>query len=147
MHFSKGKLRCPFCIFSIGRGEPKYTYVNMTEPREKQRERRLRVHTLECLRGQRRGFPGDSVVNNPPVTQEMWVWSLGQEDPLEEGMTTHSIFLPGESPWAEERGGLQSMGLQRIGHNGSDWALMYAHGQRKPQDMGEFCPSSLFLNS
>ena len=35
-------------------------------------------------------------------------------------MTTHSIFLPGESPWAEERGGLQSVGLQRIGHNGSD---------------------------
>ena len=46
-------------------------------------------------------------------TQETRVQSLGQEDPLEEGMATHSIFLPGESPWTEETGGLHSVGSQR----------------------------------
>ena len=39
------------------------------------------------------GFPGGSVIKNPPAMQEMWVPSLGQEDPLEEGMTTHSSIL------------------------------------------------------
>ena len=38
--------------------------------------------------------------------QEMWVQSLGQEDPLEKGMATHSSILSGESPWTEEPGGL-----------------------------------------
>ena len=55
----------------------------------------------------------------PPIqeTQEMWVWSLGQEDPLEEGMATHSSVLAWRIPWTEEPGGLQSMGLRRVGHN------------------------------
>ena len=47
-------------------------------------------------------------------TQEMQVPSLGQEDPLEEGMATHSSILAGKSPWTEEPGGLQSIGSQRI---------------------------------
>ena len=46
--------------------------------------------------------------------QEMGVWSLGWEDPLEKGMATHSSILAWEIPWTEEPGGLQSMGLQRI---------------------------------
>ena len=50
--------------------------------------------------------------------QEMWVRSLGQEDPLENGMATHSSILAWEIPWTEEPGGLQSMGSQRIGY---DW--------------------------
>ena len=45
--------------------------------------------------------------------QEMQVGSLGQEDPLEEGMATHSSILAWESPWTEELGGLESMGLQK----------------------------------
>ena len=45
--------------------------------------------------------------------QEMWVQSLGQEDPPEEGMATHSIILAWRTPWTEEPGGLQSMGLQK----------------------------------
>ena len=49
-------------------------------------------------------------------TQEMWVQYLGQEDPLEKGMTAHSSILAWEIPWTEEPGGLQSMGLQRVGH-------------------------------
>ena len=56
-------------------------------------------------------------VKNLPAIQETWLQSLGWEDPLGEGMAIHSIFLPGESPWTEEPGGLQSMGSQRSGHN------------------------------
>ena len=49
--------------------------------------------------------------------QEMWVQALGQEDPLEEGMATHSSILPWRIPWTEEPGGLQSMVSQRVGHD------------------------------
>ena len=45
--------------------------------------------------------------------QEMWVQSLGQEDPLENEMATHSSILGWEIPWTEEPGGLQSMGSQK----------------------------------
>ena len=45
---------------------------------------------------------------------ETWVQSLGWEDPLEKGMATHSVFLPGESAWTEEPDGLQSMGFRRV---------------------------------
>ena len=47
----------------------------------------------------------------------MHVQSLGQEDPLEEGMATHSSILAWEIPWTEEPGRLQSMGLQRVRHD------------------------------
>ena len=46
-------------------------------------------------------------------TQETWVQSLGWEDPLENGMATHSSILAWEIPWTEEPVGLQSMGLQK----------------------------------
>ena len=59
------------------------------------------------------GFPGGAVVKKPPAIQEMWVQSLGQEDPL----ATHSSILAWEIPWTEEPGELQSMALQRAGHN------------------------------
>ena len=49
--------------------------------------------------------------------QEMGVRSLGQEDPLEKEMATHSSILAWEIPWTEEPGGLQSMGSQRVRHN------------------------------
>ena len=48
--------------------------------------------------------------------QEMWVCSLGGEDPLEKEMATHSSILAWEIPWTEEPGGLQSIGLQRVEH-------------------------------
>ena len=60
-------------------------------------------------------FPDVSVVKNLPAmqkTQETQVRSLGWEDPLEEGMATHSSILAWRIPWTEEPGGLQSMGLQ-----------------------------------
>ena len=59
-------------------------------------------------------------VKNLPAmqeTQEMWVRSLGWEDPLEEEMTTHSSILAWRIPWTEEPGGLQSTGSQRVGHD------------------------------
>ena len=49
--------------------------------------------------------------------QEMQVRSLGQEDPLEKGIATHSSILAWEIPWTEEPGGLQSMGSQRVRHD------------------------------
>ena len=52
-----------------------------------------------------------------PAMQETWVRSLGWEDPLEKEMATHSSTLAWRIPWVEEPGGLQSMGLQRVGHD------------------------------
>ena len=52
------------------------------------------------------------MVKNLDVMQETLVQSLGLKDPLGEGMATPPVFLPGESPWIEEPGGTQSMGLQ-----------------------------------
>ena len=49
--------------------------------------------------------------------KEMWVQSLGWEDTLEEGMATHSSLLGWEIPWEEVPGGLQFVGLQRVGHD------------------------------
>ena len=49
--------------------------------------------------------------------EEMWVQSLGQEDPLEEGMATHSSILDWKIPWTEEPGGLQSTRSQRVRHD------------------------------
>ena len=55
-------------------------------------------------------------VKNPHAKQEMWVQSLGQEDPLEKE-TANSSILAWEIPWTEEPGGLQSMGSQKLRHN------------------------------
>ena len=56
-------------------------------------------------------------VKNPPAMRETWVRSLGWEDPLEEGMATHSSIFALKIPWTEEPGRLQPMGLQRVGHD------------------------------
>ena len=57
------------------------------------------------------------MVKNLPAMRETTVWSLGKENPLEKGMATHSSILAWEIPRTEEPGGLQSMGMQRVGHN------------------------------
>ena len=69
----------------------------------------LRLVTLALLVAQ--------TVKNLPAVRETQVQSLRWEDPLEKEMTTHSSILIWEIPWTEEPGGLQSMGLQRVGHN------------------------------
>ena len=53
-------------------------------------------------------------VKRLPAMREIWVQSLGQEDPLEKEMATHSSALAWKIPWTEEPAGLQPMGLQRV---------------------------------
>ena len=57
------------------------------------------------------------MVKHLPTMRETQVRSLDQEDPLEKEMATHSSTLAWKIPWMEERGRLQSMGLQRVGHD------------------------------
>ena len=57
------------------------------------------------------------MVKHMPAMWETWVQSLGQEDPLEKEITTHSSTLVWKIPWMEEPGGLQSMGPQRVGQD------------------------------
>ena len=69
-----------------------------------------------------RGFPSGLAVRNPPAvqeTQEIWIWPLGWEDPLEEKMATHYSILAWKIPWTKKPGRLQSIGSQRVRHN---WA-------------------------
>ena len=56
-------------------------------------------------------------VKHPPAMQETWVQFLGQENPLEKEMATHSSTHDWKIPWTEEPRRLQSTGLQRVGHN------------------------------
>ena len=67
------------------------------------------------------GFVGSSVIKKQPETQ---IRFLGQEDPLEKKMATHSSFLAWDSPWTEEPGRLKFMGSQRVVHN---LAIEHAH--------------------
>ena len=76
------------------------------------------------------GFPGGTSDKQPACQcrrQEIQVWSLDQEDPLEKGMETHSKILAWRIPWTEEPGRLQSTESQRVGHNWSD--LVCTHVQ------------------
>ena len=63
--------------------------------------------------------------------QGTWVQSLGWENPLEEGMATHYSILAWRISWTEEPGGLQSLGMQRVGHDQCDLAftqrMFYMH--------------------
>ena len=62
-------------------------------------------------------FPVAQRVKNLPAIQETWAQFLDWEDPLEKGMTMHSIILAWRIPWTEEPGGLQPMGSQRVGQD------------------------------
>ena len=53
----------------------------------------------------------DQLVKALPAVQETWIWYLGEEDPLEKAMASHSSILAWRIPWTEEVGGLQSLGL------------------------------------
>ena len=59
------------------------------------------------------------MLTNLPAVPETWVQSLGQKDPLEKGMATHSSILAWRTPWTEESGGLPSTGSQRVRHYGA----------------------------
>ena len=80
-------------------------------------------------------FPGGLAIKNLPAmqeSQEMWVRSLDGEDPMEEGMATHSNILAWRIPWTEEPGWLQSTGLQGVGHDWSDLACTHTYLILKP---------------
>ena len=70
------------------------------------------------------GFPGGSDGKESACKQEIWVWYLGWEDPLENVMGTCSSILAWRIPWTEEPGGLQPMGSQRLGHSSVTFTLM-----------------------
>ena len=57
------------------------------------------------------------MIKNPPAMRETWVQCLGRDNPLEEGMATHSSIFAWGIPMDKEPGGLQSMGSQRILHD------------------------------
>ena len=57
------------------------------------------------------------MVKDLPAVQETWIQSLGREDTLEKGMVTHSSILAWKTPWTEEPGDIQSIGLQRVRHD------------------------------
>jgi len=93
--------------------------------------RQLELGTVLVVSGQRVGHDWATVLNWPcderaslvaqmvknlSATQETWVQSLGQEDPLQKGMATHSSIPTWRIPWAEEPGRVQSKGSQRVGH-------------------------------
>ena len=63
------------------------------------------------------GFPSGSAIKKLPAMQKTQVQSLGQEEPLEEGVATHSSILAWRILWTEEPGGLLSLGLHRVGHD------------------------------
>ena len=66
----------------------------------------IKAHQFENISGTIQGIPADSVVKNPPAMQEMWVRSLGGEDPLEKEMATHFNIFAWELPVTGEPGSL-----------------------------------------
>ena len=67
------------------------------------------------------------MVKHLPTMRETRVWSLGWEDSLEKEMATHSSTLAWKIPWTEDPGRLQSMGLQRVGHDWATWLLFTSY--------------------
>ena len=84
-------------------------------------------------------------VKNPPAmqeTQEPWIRSLGQEDPLEKEMATHCSILAWKIPWTEEPSRLQFMRSWRVGHN---WVTKHNNkNKREPSSLPQIC--SIFVN-
>ena len=88
------------------------------------------------------GFASGSDGKNLPAVWEIQVQSLGQEDPVEKGMLPTPVFLPGESIlWTEEPGRLQSMGVQRVGHNraANTFIFFVALFQRVKKELKALC--------
>ena len=81
---------------------------------------RTRLKWLSSSSIHSRNFPVAHTIKNLLAMQETRVWSLGQEDPLEKGMATHSSILAWRISETEEPGGLPSMGSHRVGHDWSD---------------------------
>ena len=114
----------PGLLYTLGKGP---TFVQEWEWRD--RTHRWKQHRVsECMKGEKK-IPG--VVLSSMSEWETWVRSLGQEGPLEKEVATHSNILAWRIPWTEESGGLQSMGLQRVGH---DWVSDLTLFKKKKAD-------------
>ena len=95
------------------------------------------------------GFPGGTSSKEPTCQcrkPKRQVRSLGQEDPLEEGMATHSSILAWRIPWIKEPGGLQSIRLHRVLHDWRDLAHMHAHTRTHTHTHTHSCIHMLFQN-
>ena len=79
-------------------------------------------------------FPVGQMIKSLPEVQETQVQSLGQEDPLEKEMSTHSSTVAWKIPWTKECGRLQSMGWQRVGYH---WAMSLTHSAYKLNIQGD----------
>ena len=92
----------------------------------------LHKSTFTLQKSNEEGFPGGSVVKNPPAVHEMEMWdrSLGRKDPLEEGMATHSSILAWRILWTEAPVGPHSTGSQRVRQDWSGWAAAAAAEHR-----------------
>ena len=84
-------------------------------------------------------------IKNLPAIQETQVWSLGQEDPLEEGMAPHSSILAWRSPEREELSRLQSTGSQRVRHDWSDWACMHIAPNTEGRHLAATSPGAVWV--
>ena len=98
-----------------------------TQERKKKKEMSFidywpKLFNMHCTRFFRASWVAQ-VVENPLQCRRPWVRFLGWEVPLEKGWLPTPVFLPGEPPWTEEPGRLQSMGLQRVGH---DWVTKHS---------------------
>ena len=92
-------------VQSLGQEDPPEK-ERATQPKELDTTERLHLSKL-------RASLVAQLVKNLPAVQETGVWSLGQEDPPEKEMATHSSILAWEIPWMKETGGLQSVGSQK----------------------------------
>ena len=115
----------------------------------RQQMRVTRIRESWCSGGKRSksaycgGFLVAPMVKNLPAMQETQALSLGWEDPVENGTATHSSIPAGRILWTEEPGGLQSMGLQRVGHNWVTHTCCYCEGRTPvlPAGLSERCQS------
>ena len=101
------------------------------KPGRSMRSQRVRHHWVSSLSYMyiqyHIAFPGNSVVKNLPAVQETQIQSLGQEDPLEKGMATHSSILAWKISWTEKPSRLQSVGLQTVGQDWATNTLLHQH--------------------
>ena len=115
-----------WCIFPGSHHKVKKSNRSNTRTENKQTNKQTK--TSQMALGQRL-FPGGSHGQESACSVGDQVQSLGQEDPLERGMATHSSILARRTPWTEEPGGLQAMGSSR---GGQDWAtntLTFTRGE------------------
>ena len=95
----------------------------------------------------KKGFLVTQMVKSLPATQETWVLSLGWEDPLKKKMATHSSTLAWKVPWTEEPGRLQSIGLQRVGPQLSNFTFFFSFYTRNVLDDYIYCISTVEIVS